>query len=58
MDWTIGPLDYWIIFELFFGPFLDQSFGPIFFWTIYRGEVDHKYLGTGGMQPISTQGGV
>ena len=47
MDWTIGPLDH------FFGPF----FGP-FFRPFYQGEADDEHLARGGMQSISTQGGV
>ena len=63
MDWTIGPLDHWTLGPLdyfldsFWGHFSDH-FLDHFFGTILSGEADHKYLGRGGMQLISTQGGV
>ena len=40
MDWTIGPLDYWTIFGLFFY----TTFGPFFrffFLTILGPFLDH-----------------
>ena len=41
MDWTIGPLDY------FLDHFLDLSFFCTFFGPFYRGETDRLYLGEG-----------
>ena len=41
MDWTIGPLDY------FLDHFLDLFFFAPFFGPFYREEADHLYLGEG-----------
>ena len=55
IDWTIGPLDY------FLDHFLDPFLGLFFFWTILSrggGRADHKCLGRGGRQTVVTEGGV
>ena len=54
IDWTIGPLDY------FLDHFLDPFLGLFFFWTILSrgGEGRPQVLRGGGRQTVVTEGGV